>query len=141
MIFDYRTDCSCDARGTEAEVCDKETGQCLCKTGYGGPRCDQCIPGYNGYPDCKPCGCSEVGSASTVCDSSGKCPCLYNFAGRTCEQCSPGYYKYPDCLRMYSFYFVVWVCIKKKIIMYFKSDSKVFIYFFKIILHIYVISK
>lgn len=79
-------------------ICDKETGKCLCKEGYGGERCDICIPKYYGYPDCKPCNCSAVGSASTTCDPSGKCPCLHNFAGKTCEQCSPGYYKYPECL-------------------------------------------
>ncbi|CAG2053236.1 unnamed protein product [Timema podura] len=79
-------------------ICDKQSGQCLCKEGYGGDRCDQCIAEYYGYPDCKSCGCSEVGSASTVCDASGKCPCLYNFAGRTCDQCNPGYFKYPECL-------------------------------------------
>lgn len=69
----------------------------MCKEGYAGPRCDKCSSGYNGYPNCKPCGCSESGSASSICDASGICPCLTSFAGRTCEQCSPGYYKYPDC--------------------------------------------
>lgn len=69
----------------------------MCKEGYAGPRCDKCLPSYNGYPDCKPCGCSERGSATSICDASGKCPCLPSFAGRTCEQCSPGYYQYPEC--------------------------------------------
>lgn len=92
-------DCSCDRKGTTEEICDKESGKCLCKEGYGGERCDKCIPGYYGYPDCKPCNCSSLGSSSTVCDISGKCVCLLNFVGRACDQCAPGYYKFPECLR------------------------------------------
>lgn len=92
------TDCNCDPRGTIKEICDKENGMCICKPGYGGARCDQCQPGYWGHPDCKPCNCSESGSASSICTPNGKCPCLPNFSGRTCDQCSPGYYKYPGCL-------------------------------------------
>lgn len=97
-------DCNCDPRGTIPEVCEKETGQCICKPGYGGPRCDQCQPGYYGHPDCKPCNCSDFGSASSICTPNGKCPCLPNFSGRACDQCSPGYFKYPECLSKFSFF-------------------------------------
>ena len=69
-----------------------------CHFPSGGPRCDQCQPGYYGHPDCKPCGCSDSGSASSICTPNGKCPCLPNFSGRACDQCSPGYWKYPECL-------------------------------------------
>jgi len=93
----FFTDCNCDLIGSLPEVCNKTNGQCMCKEGYAGPRCDKCLHSYNGYPDCKPCGCSERGSATSICDASGKCPCLPSFAGRTCEQCSPGYYQYPEC--------------------------------------------
>ncbi len=92
-------DCDCDLQGTVSEVCEKQSGQCLCKEGFGGPRCDKCLPGYYNYPDCQPCNCSILGSVSTICDASGKCPCLASFAGKQCTQCSTGYYAYPECLR------------------------------------------
>lgn len=94
-------DCNCDVKGTKDEICDKSSGRCICKAGYGGELCDQCSPGYYGYPDCKPCNCSTIGSQATNCDINGKCHCLGNFGGRTCDSCSPGYYKYPECQRKY----------------------------------------
>lgn len=93
--------CTCDKKGTLPEVCDKTNGQCLCKPGYGGPTCGQCIADFTGFPDCKPCNCSLNGSAFTVCDVTGTCKCLSNFAGKLCDQCYPGYYQYPKCLRKY----------------------------------------
>lgn len=79
-------------------MCDQYSGQCLCREGFGGPRCDQCISGYYNYPDCIPCNCSLTGSPSSSCDASGKCHCTANFAGRQCNLCSAGYYQYPECL-------------------------------------------
>lgn len=99
IYFIHFVVCKCDPRGTVEEICDKNNGQCLCKEGFGGDKCDKCIPGYKDYPDCQPCGCSEIGSTTTVCDVSGKCDCLDRFSGKTCTQCAFGYYKYPDCLR------------------------------------------
>ena len=72
-------------------------GQCLCKEGYAGARCDSCAPGFYGYPDCGECECSDIGSVSDVCNKDGKCNCLLNFSGRQCSRCSPGYYNYPEC--------------------------------------------
>lgn len=92
------SDCNCDPRGTVEEVCQKETGQCICKPGYGGARCDQCQPGYFGHPECVSCNCSSSGSASAICDFLGKCPCYPSFSGRRCDQCSPGHFKYPECI-------------------------------------------
>lgn len=79
-------------------MCSKTDGHCLCKPGYGGPRCDQCLANFTGFPDCKPCNCSPIGSAFTVCDASGKCTCFSNYGGKQCNQCSPGYYQYPNCI-------------------------------------------
>lgn len=100
FIFLLFVDCDCDLQGTLGEVCDKSSGQCLCKDGYETPRCDHCLPGFWNYPQCEKCNCSTVGSASFACDAfTGKCPCLNNFAGKQCTQCSAGNYDYPQCLR------------------------------------------
>lgn len=95
------TDSNCDLKGTVDEICDKVTGVCLCAEGYGGPRCDQCLPTYYNYPDCVQCNCSTVGSTQMVCDQNGKCPCMTSFAGKQCTQCSAGYYQFPECLRKF----------------------------------------
>lgn len=101
-LLSFILDCDCDLQGTDAEVCDKQFGKCLCNEGYGGLRCDQCVSTYYNYPDCIKCNCSAVGSVSFACDTFGKCPCLSNFAAKQCTQCSAGYYDYPQCLcRLY----------------------------------------
>ncbi|XP_060628816.2 laminin subunit beta-3 isoform X2 [Anolis sagrei] len=38
--------CDCSFEGTEEMGCDKQTGRCLCKSGFTGSRCDQCQRGY-----------------------------------------------------------------------------------------------
>ena len=82
-------DCDCDPQGTTQATCDTETGQCLCKEGFGGPRCDQCSPGYFKskylpFIRHQPCECNEEGSTSNVCNcESGQCPCKENITGRS----------------------------------------------------------
>lgn len=38
------------ALGSYSDACDAETGQCKCKPGVGGAKCDRCEPGYWGLP-------------------------------------------------------------------------------------------
>ncbi|NWH63275.1 LAMB3 protein, partial [Geococcyx californianus] len=50
------TECDCDFQGTEGMGCDKTTGQCLCRPGVTGSRCDQCERGHcSTYPGCELC--------------------------------------------------------------------------------------
>ena len=46
--------CDCDLTGSQDNVCEKHGGQCSCKVGFGGRRCDRCIPGhYELLSECK----------------------------------------------------------------------------------------
>ncbi|XP_052778102.1 laminin subunit alpha-like [Mya arenaria] len=91
--------CNCDLAGTEPDICDKVTGECLCGPTYNGDQCEQCARGYYAYPSCMPCGCQEPGSTSNICeDRNGQCTCRGNYAGQNCERCAPGFYRYPDCV-------------------------------------------
>ncbi|XP_054432559.1 LOW QUALITY PROTEIN: usherin [Pteronotus mesoamericanus] len=96
--------CDCDKTGTEngSLLCDKSTGQCPCKLGVTGLRCNQCEPHrYNvtigDFQGCQVCECDSSGTLpGTVCDpASGQCRCLPNRRGRRCNQCQPGLYVSP----------------------------------------------
>ncbi|XP_055508750.1 LOW QUALITY PROTEIN: netrin-4 [Leucoraja erinacea] len=58
--------CSCHGVGSTSvplqphSPCDADTGQCLCKPGVAGPRCDKCLLGYWGLGQygCRPCDCA-----------------------------------------------------------------------------------
>ena len=46
--------CECNVKGSVDGQCSllTDTG-CQCKRGYGGKFCDECLPGYFGFPDCQ----------------------------------------------------------------------------------------
>ena len=49
-------------------------GQCMCKPGYCGARCEECAEGYTGFPNCEPCPCNRAGSTNPdTC--IGECKC------------------------------------------------------------------
>ena len=68
--------CDCESTGVTgaSSSCNATTGQCLCLASRSGRRCDQCKPGYYGYPNCRKCDCNEAGI--TGCDpDTGRCIC------------------------------------------------------------------
>lgn len=44
--------CDCDAEGTARDICNPNTGACICMENYAGPRCDVCNEGYYNFPRC-----------------------------------------------------------------------------------------
>ncbi|XP_040922183.1 laminin subunit alpha-1 [Toxotes jaculatrix] len=73
--------CGCDTAGTEEKFCNTSTGvcdcrhagECVCKVGVSGRRCEECVSGWFGLsavnPDgCSPCFCSGL---SRECEEQG----------------------------------------------------------------------
>ncbi|XP_065649882.1 uncharacterized protein LOC101236159 isoform X2 [Hydra vulgaris] len=83
--------CDCDKN---TEKCDKRTGECICKLGYKGERCEESCENYLpmtwGYQCGNLCNCKNAVSCDVV---NGKCICMDGFSGTNCdEQCNEGYY-------------------------------------------------
>lgn len=95
---------------------------CRCRPGYAGTTCQECSPGFHGFPACAreyPCGrpggqvclttcphplpppachCSAEGSLHAACDPrSGQCSCRPRVTGLRCDTCVPGTYNFPYC--------------------------------------------
>uniref|UniRef100_A0A2K6NZ65 Laminin subunit alpha-2 n=1 Tax=Rhinopithecus roxellana TaxID=61622 RepID=A0A2K6NZ65_RHIRO len=92
--------CHCNPTGSLNEVCVKDEkharqglapGSCHCKTGFGGVSCDRCARGYTGYPDCKACNCSGLGSKNED-PCFGPCNCKENVEGGDCSRCKSGFF-------------------------------------------------
>ncbi|XP_035512224.1 laminin subunit alpha-5 [Morone saxatilis] len=90
------TKCDCSPCGTES--CDPHTGQCRCKAGVTGPRCERCLDGSFGFDSCsgcRQCDCDASAALVQPCDPrSGQCSCQPGVNGPNCRQCAPGYWDY-----------------------------------------------
>ncbi|KAF8358536.1 epi-1, partial [Pristionchus pacificus] len=76
--------CDCSSQGSRNFDCEKYGGQCECKDNIMGRRCDQCAPGYYGFPECKKCKCGK----NQLCDSrTGQCSCPLHVEGTECDRC------------------------------------------------------
>ncbi len=92
--------CNCDPVGSLNLQCDSY-GQCICKTGVTGEKCNQCLPDFFNFDviGCTSCDCNEAGSANNnpVCDTNtGRCECKVNVEGRRCDSCKTGYFNLQD---------------------------------------------
>ncbi|XP_043922451.1 laminin subunit alpha-1 [Protopterus annectens] len=99
-------ECSCDPYGSLNTNCAKDEdhsdplrgilpGQCHCREGYAGEKCDRCSFGYSGYPDCTRCNCSLVGSTN-IDPCEKPCHCKENVEGENCDRCKQGFYNLQD---------------------------------------------
>lgn len=86
--------CDCDPVGSLGMACDS-SGQCSCKRGGGGLKCDSCLPGFFGLEsgdECQECGCDPLGATDNQCDASGQCVCREGVEGEKCDRCQAGYF-------------------------------------------------
>uniref|UniRef100_A0A8C3JZZ3 Agrin n=1 Tax=Calidris pygmaea TaxID=425635 RepID=A0A8C3JZZ3_9CHAR len=91
--------CQCNPYGSYGGACDPATGQCSCKPGVGGLKCDRCEPGFWNFrgivtdskSGCTPCNCDPVGSVRDDCEQmTGLCSCKTGITGMKCNQCPNG---------------------------------------------------
>ncbi|VDM96599.1 unnamed protein product [Thelazia callipaeda] len=85
--------CGCHQNGSEGEQlqCDPDSGQCLCKANVGGRKCNECLPGFYGFPHCYECACEIKGTTEEICEAtSATCKCKKNVIGENCDTCRTG---------------------------------------------------
>uniref|UniRef100_A0A8C7TB04 Laminin, alpha 1 n=1 Tax=Oncorhynchus mykiss TaxID=8022 RepID=A0A8C7TB04_ONCMY len=98
-------ECGCDMRGSLTPACIRDDnhaklekglnpGQCLCKEGFVGERCERCAFGYRDFPLCSRCECSLEGSLNI--DPCTECICKENVMGANCDLCKQGFYNLED---------------------------------------------
>ncbi|XP_053103696.1 laminin subunit gamma-2 [Hemicordylus capensis] len=93
--------CHCNPTGSTSVQCDKH-GQCHCKPGVMGDKCDRCQHGFHSFSEagCIAAGqiqisrcddCSPAGSTGQ-CISGGRCACKAAVTGDRCDSCKQGYF-------------------------------------------------
>ncbi|XP_077007748.1 agrin [Tamandua tetradactyla] len=92
--------CQCNPHGSYGGPCDPASGQCSCRPGVGGLKCDRCEPGFwnfrgivtDGRSGCTPCSCDPQGAVRDDCEQmTGLCSCKPGVAGPRCGQCPDGH--------------------------------------------------
>ncbi|XP_071820320.1 laminin subunit gamma-1-like isoform X1 [Apostichopus japonicus] len=91
----------CECNG-HSDICDVDTGVCICQHNTLGDNCEFCQPGYygnalDGTPfDCQLCPCP--GGSECVQDAFGEVICINcppGYVGNRCEMCADGFYGDP----------------------------------------------
>ncbi|NXX75046.1 LAMC2 protein, partial [Urocolius indicus] len=88
--------CRCHPHGSFSPQCDSN-GQCSCKPGVMGKKCDQCQPGFEALSEA---GCWSGQSSQCECDAagssgdciSGRCVCKASADGERCQRCKRSFY-------------------------------------------------
>ena len=76
--------CDCDEAGSTSKFCHRASGQCSCRSGISGRRCDRCKAGFYLFPQCLACSCN--GHADTCDQTTGRCiECRDDTMGDHCE--------------------------------------------------------
>ncbi|XP_076964515.1 agrin-like [Callospermophilus lateralis] len=92
--------CQCNPHGSYGGTCDPATGQCSCRPGVGGLKCDRCELGFWNFrgivtdsrSGCTSCSCDPRGAVQDDCEQmSGLCSCKPGVAGPKCGQCPDGH--------------------------------------------------
>ncbi|KAG9354221.1 hypothetical protein JZ751_012345 [Albula glossodonta] len=97
-------ECNCNQIGSIHDRCN-ETGYCQCKDGSGGPKCEDCLPGYYWKQGCFRKYCRMGGAMARgkrqpnvcddelllcqnggTCNQNQKCLCTPEYRGVLCEQ-------------------------------------------------------
>ncbi|CAL8083648.1 unnamed protein product [Calicophoron daubneyi] len=99
------TKCECNTYGStgecvssDAEMPERYPGDCICKEGFAGRKCDQCAEGYR-HPEndptrCVPCTCDVRGShrgGGYQCEPPCNCKVNVN-SDSHCTVCQPGFF-------------------------------------------------
>ncbi|KAI5735373.1 hypothetical protein M8J77_017507 [Diaphorina citri] len=91
--------CNCNGH---ADICDAESGRCICQDNTGGDNCERCARGYYGnalegaVTDCKQCPCPNQGPCVQLDDDQVVCSeCPRGYGGSRCDLCSDGYFGDP----------------------------------------------
>lgn len=85
VVLSFPTECRCHSKGATSAICDPGSGQCTCRAGLAGRRCDRCLPDRWGFPHCQPCVCN--GHAELCHPLTGVCQaCQGATTGRHCER-------------------------------------------------------
>ena len=109
------SDCNCNPDGSTTLECGKINGDCSCKEGFAGLKCDECKPNVIGdkcdtcdetffnYPSCQglykklvfgflkinlsfsDCKCNPDHAISLECYDNGDCTCKDGYAGQKCD--------------------------------------------------------